>query len=91
MCDASNYALRVVLAQRIDKHPRVIYFASKTLDAAQANYTTIEKELLAVIFALEKFRSYMLGSFVFVFTDHATLKYLLRKAESKPQLIRWML
>ena len=61
------------------------------MDAAQANYTTIKKELLAVVFALEKFTSYLLGSPVVVFTDHAALKYLLKKAESKPQLIRWML
>ncbi|XP_052725953.1 uncharacterized protein LOC128194406 [Vigna angularis] len=46
MCDASNYALGAVLTQKIDKLPRVIYYASRTLDAAQANYTTIEKELL---------------------------------------------
>nr|KYP42601.1 Retrovirus-related Pol polyprotein from transposon 17.6 [Cajanus cajan] len=59
-----------------------------TLDAAQANYTTIEKELLAIVFALDKFRSYFLGSRVIVYTDHATLKYLLKKAESKPRLIR---
>ena len=55
MCDASNYALGAVLAQKIDKLPRVIYYASRTLDAAQANYTTTEKELLAIVFALEKF------------------------------------
>jgi len=55
MCDASNYALGVVLAQKIDKQPRVIYYASRTLDVAQSNYTTTEKELLAVVFALEKF------------------------------------
>jgi len=91
MCDASNYALGVVLAQRIDKQPRVIYYASRTLDAAQSNYTTTEKELLAVVFALEKFRSYLLGSPVVVFTDHVALKYLLKKAKSKPRLIRWML
>jgi len=83
MCDASNYALAVVLAQRIDKQPRVIYYASKTLDVAQANYTITKKELLAVVFALEKFRSYLLGSHIVVFTDHATLKYLLKKAESQ--------
>nr|KYP33012.1 Retrovirus-related Pol polyprotein from transposon opus [Cajanus cajan] len=55
ICDASNYALGAVLAQRVDKLPRVIYYASKTLDAAQENYTTMEKELLAIIFALDKF------------------------------------
>ena len=86
MCDASNYALGVVLAQKIDKLPRVIYDASRTLDAAQANYTTT-----AIAFALEKFCSYLLGTHVIVYTDHAALKYLLKKAESKPRLIRWML
>ena len=91
MCDASNYALGAVLAQRVDKLPRVIYYASRTLDAAQANYTTTEKEFLAIVFALDKFRSYLLGSRVIVYTDHAALKYLLKKAESKPRLIRWML
>jgi len=91
MCDASNYALGVVLAQRIDKRPSVIYYASKTLDVAQDNYITTEKELLAIVFALEKFRSYLLRSLVVVFTDHAALKYLLKKAKSKPRLIRWML
>nr|KYP61762.1 Retrovirus-related Pol polyprotein from transposon opus [Cajanus cajan] len=55
MCDASNYALGAVLAQRVDKLPKVIYYASRTLDAALVNYTTIEKELLAIIFALDKF------------------------------------
>ena len=81
----------VVLAQKIDKLPQVIYYASRTLDAAQANYTTTEKELLAIVFALEKFRSYLLGTRVIVYTDHAALKYLLKKDESKPRLIRWML
>ena len=80
MCDASNYALGAVLAQKIDKLPRVIYYASRTLDATQANYTTTEKELLAIVFALEKFHSYLLGTRVIVYTDHATLKYLLKKA-----------
>nr|KYP31632.1 Transposon Ty3-I Gag-Pol polyprotein [Cajanus cajan] len=91
MCDASIYALGAILAQRVDKFPRVIYYASKTLDAAQANYTTTEKKLLTIIFALDKFRSYLLGSRVIVYIDHATLRYLLKKAESKPRLIRCML
>jgi len=91
MCDASNYALGAILAQKIYKLPRVIYYASRTLDAAQANYTTLENELLAIVFALEKFCSYLLGTRVIVYIDHIALKYLLKKAESKPRLIRWML
>ncbi|KAL0453550.1 UNVERIFIED_CONTAM: Retrovirus-related Pol polyprotein from transposon.6 [Sesamum latifolium] len=51
-----------VLGQRIEKTHHVIYYASKTLDAAQCNYSTTEKELLAIVFALDKFRSYFLGS-----------------------------
>ena len=54
----------------------------------QTNYTTTEKELLAIVFALEKFRSYLLGTRLIVYTDHAALKYLLKKADSKPRLIR---
>ena len=61
MCDASDYAIGAVLGQRKEKKPYVIYYASKTLNSAQMNYSTTEKELLAVVFALEKFRSYLVG------------------------------
>ncbi|CAN6580946.1 unnamed protein product [Malus baccata var. baccata] len=91
MCDASDYALGAVLGQRKDKQPHVIYYASWTLNDAQLNYSTTEKELLAVVFALDKFRSYLLGTKVIIYTDHAALKYLLTKKEAKPRLIRWML
>ena len=80
-----------MLRKREDKKAFVIYYASKTLDFAQANYTTTEKEFLAVVFALEKFRSYIVGSPVTIFTDHAALKYLLSKQDNKPRLIRWIL
>ncbi|CAN6715724.1 unnamed protein product [Malus baccata var. baccata] len=90
MCDASDYALGAVLGQRKDKQPHVIYYASRTLNDAQLNYSTTEKELLAVVFALDKFRSYLIGTKVIVYTDHAVLKYLLTKKEAKPRLIRWM-
>ncbi|KAM0972223.1 hypothetical protein ACFX2K_020165 [Malus domestica] len=79
MCDASDYAVGAVLGQRKDRLPQVIYYASRTLNDAQLNYATTEKELLAVVFALEKFRSYLVGAKVFVYTDHAALKYLLSK------------
>ncbi|KAL0401487.1 UNVERIFIED_CONTAM: Retrovirus-related Pol polyprotein from transposon.6 [Sesamum latifolium] len=91
MCDASNYAVGAVLGQRIEKTHHMIYYASKTLDDAQCNYSTTEKELLAIVFALDKFRSYFLGSKIVVFSDHAALKHLLSKKESKPHLIRWIL
>ncbi|RVW58785.1 Retrovirus-related Pol polyprotein from transposon 17.6 [Vitis vinifera] len=60
MCDASDLAMGAVLGQREDGKPYVIYYASKTLNEAQRNYTTTEKELLAVVFALDKFRAYLI-------------------------------
>ncbi|XP_058211404.1 uncharacterized protein LOC131323568 [Rhododendron vialii] len=91
MCDASDYAVGAVLGQRKDKNPYVIYYASKTLNEAQMNYSTTEKELLAVVFALDKFRSYLVGSPITVYTDHAALKYLFTKQDAKARLIRWIL
>ncbi|CAM8968712.1 unnamed protein product [Rhodiola kirilowii] len=91
MCDASDYAVGAVLRQRDERKPVVIYYASRTLDAAQRNYSTTEKELLAMVFALEKFRSYLLGTKVIVFSDHAAIRYLVTKKEAKPRLIRWIL
>ena len=91
MCNASDYAVGAVLGQRLDKKPTVICHASKTLIEAQINYTTTEKELLAVVYALEKFRPYILESKIIIYTDHAALKYLLSKKEAKPRLIQWVL
>ncbi|CAN6542444.1 unnamed protein product [Malus baccata var. baccata] len=91
MCDALDYAIGAILGQRKNKQPHVIYYASRTLNDAQLNYSTTEKELLDVVFALDKFRSYLLGTKVIIFNDHAALKYLLTKKEAKPRLIRWML
>ena len=91
MCDASDYALGAILGQRRDNMFRAIYYASRTLDNTQQKYTTTKKELLAVVFALDKFRSYLLGSKIVVHTDHAALKYLFVKKDSKPRLMRWIL
>ena len=91
MSDASDYAVGAVLAQRLDKKPTAICYASKTLIKAQINYTTMEKELLVVVYALEKFWPYILGSKIIIYTNHAALKYLLSKKEAKPRLIQWVL
>ncbi|XP_059629212.1 uncharacterized protein LOC132271757, partial [Cornus florida] len=91
ICDASDYAMGAVLGQRMGKLPYAIYYASKTFSGAQLNYSTTEKELRAVVYALDKFRSYLLGSKVVVFSDHTPLRHLLTKRETKPRLIRWIL
>ncbi|CAA6674528.1 unnamed protein product [Spirodela intermedia] len=91
MCDASNYAVGAVLGQTKESKPIVISYASKTISDAQLNYTTTEKELLAVVFSLERFRSYILGAKIIIYTDHAALKYLLNKKDAKPRLLRWIL
>ena len=69
----------------------VIQYASKTLDNAQRNYATTEKEFLAVVFACDKFRPYIVDSKVTIHTDHAAIKYLMEKKDAKPRLIRWVL
>ncbi|GJU15754.1 reverse transcriptase domain-containing protein [Tanacetum coccineum] len=91
MCDASDYAVRAVLGQRIDKHFKPIHYASKTMNEAQENYTMTEKELLAVVFAFNKFRQYLVLSKTIVFIDHSALRYLFMKQDAKPRLIRWIL
>ena len=91
MCDASDFAIGVVFGQREDGKPYVIYYASKTLNEVQRNYTTTEEKFLAIVFALDKFRAYLIGSFIVVFTDHSTLKYLLTKQDAKARLNRWIL
>jgi hypothetical protein len=91
MCDASDYAIRVVLGQSKNKKHYAISYVSKNLTGPQLNYATMEKEFLAVVFAIEKFRSYLVGTKFIVYTDHAALKYLLTKKDAKPCLIRWIL
>ena len=88
MCDASDNAMGAVLGQKAEKVFRAIYYASKTFNEAQENYSTTKKEMLAMVFACEKFRPYILGSHVIIHTDHAAIKYLMAKKEAKPRLIR---
>ncbi|GJV09593.1 reverse transcriptase domain-containing protein [Tanacetum coccineum] len=91
MCDASDYAIGAVLGQRIEKHFRPIHYASKTMTEAESNYTTTEKEMLAVVYAFEKFRSYLIMNKSVVYTDHSALKYLFNKKDAKARLLRWVL
>nr|GEW03801.1 reverse transcriptase domain-containing protein [Tanacetum cinerariifolium] len=91
MCDASDFAVGAVLGQIIEKHFRPIHYASKTMTQAESNYTTTEKEMLAVVYTFEKFRSYLIMNKSIVYTDHSALKYLFFKKDAKARLLRWIL
>nr|GEZ38851.1 reverse transcriptase domain-containing protein [Tanacetum cinerariifolium] len=91
MCDASDFAVGAVLGQRIEKHFRPIHYASKTMTEAESNYTTTKKEMLAVVYAFEKFRSYLIMNKSIVYTNHSALKYLFAKKDGKARLLRWIL
>nr|GFA80124.1 reverse transcriptase domain-containing protein [Tanacetum cinerariifolium] len=91
MCDASDYAVGDVLGQRVEKHFRPIHYASKTMNQAETNYTTTEKEVLVVVYVFENFRSYLIMNKSIVYTDHSALKYLFAKKDAKARLLRWIL
>ncbi|GKF56640.1 reverse transcriptase domain-containing protein [Tanacetum coccineum] len=91
MCDASEFTVGAVLGQRDGKHFHPIYFASKTLNAAQQNYTVTEKELMAVVFAFDKFQRYLILSKTIVYTDHSTLRHLFKNQDAKPRVICWIM
>ncbi|KAA3466733.1 Retrovirus-related Pol polyprotein from transposon 17.6 [Gossypium australe] len=82
MCNASDYAV----GAKMNK----IHYASKMLNSTQCAYTTTEKEMLAIIFACEKFRPYLMVNRAYVYTDRSTLKYVLKKKETKASLMRWV-
>ncbi|GJQ95217.1 reverse transcriptase domain-containing protein [Tanacetum coccineum] len=91
ICDASDFAIGAVLGKRKNKHFQPIHCANKTMTKAQAHYTTTEKELLAVVYAFEKFQSYLILSKSIVYTDHSAIKYLFTKKDAKLRLMRWIL
>ena len=91
MYNASDSAIGALLGQRTGKAAHAIYYASKALNGTQLNYTITENEFLAVIFALEKFRSYLLEDKVIVYSDYTALWHLMTKKDVKPRLIRWIL
>nr|GEZ55172.1 hypothetical protein [Tanacetum cinerariifolium] len=91
MCDASDFAIGVVLGQCQDKHFRPIHYASKTMTEAESNYTTTEKEMLAVVYAFENFQTYLIMNKSIVYTNHFAFKYLFAKKDLKARLLRWVL
>ncbi|GJU54892.1 reverse transcriptase domain-containing protein [Tanacetum coccineum] len=91
MCDASDFAIGAVLGQRKTKQFQPIHYASKTMTEAQIHYTMMEKEMLAVVYAFEKFRPYLVLSKSIVYMDHSALKYLMNKQDAKPRLLWWVL
>nr|GEX26070.1 reverse transcriptase domain-containing protein [Tanacetum cinerariifolium] len=91
MCDASDFAIGAVLGQRHEKHFKPIHYASKMMTDAESNYTTTKKEMLAVVYAFEKFRSYLIMNKSIVHTDYSALKYLFAKKDAKARLLRWVL
>nr|GFB79430.1 reverse transcriptase domain-containing protein [Tanacetum cinerariifolium] len=80
-----------VLGKRHEKHFRPIHYVSKTMTDAESNYTTTEKEMLPVVYAFKKFRSYLIMNKSIVHTDHSALKYLFAKKDAKARLLRWVL
>jgi hypothetical protein len=91
ICDASHYAIGAVLGHSKYKKHYAISYTSKTLTGPQLNYATTEKELLAMVFAIERFRSHLVGAKVIVYTDHVAVKNLLMKKDATPCLIQWIL
>nr|GEW34649.1 reverse transcriptase domain-containing protein [Tanacetum cinerariifolium] len=91
MRDTSDFVIGTVLGQRHEKHFKPIHYASKTMNDVESNYTTTEKEMLVVVYAFEKFRSYLIMNKSIVHTDHFALKYLFAKKDAKARLLRWVL
>lgn len=88
-CDASNYGIGVVLCQGPDEHP--VAFASRKFRGAETRYSTPEKECLAVLFGIHKFRPYVEGYEFSIITDCSSLTYLFRQENPPDRLARWIM
>jgi len=90
--NASNFALGAMLSQNPNKTiDRPIYYANRLMNSAKKNYTTTEKEILAMIYVVKKFRHYLLGNNFTFFVDHQALLYLVNKPIVTSQIARWLL
>ncbi|PKU82287.1 hypothetical protein MA16_Dca017509 [Dendrobium catenatum] len=91
MCNASNIIVGEVLGQKKDKKFHLIFYANKTLNSAQCNYTTTEKGLLVIITTFDKFIPLLIGTNIIIYTNHSAFKYLMTKKDTKPRLVRWII
>jgi hypothetical protein len=89
--DASNTAIGGVLGKKEDQHSYAIYFIRKNLSPTKLNYTVTEKELLAVVHAINKFLHYIAGYEVFVHIDHSAIRFLMNKPITNGRVTRWLL
>lgn len=91
MCDTRDYVVGTISGQWKEKKLNVIYYTRRTLYTTQMNYIPTKKEILVVVFAIDKFRSYLVGAKIIIYTDHVAIRYLLSKKDTKPRLLRWIL
>jgi hypothetical protein len=89
--DASDSSIGVVLGQKENLLTYVIYFISKNLAPVELNYILTEKEFLAMVYVINKFRHYITGYEVFIHTHHSTIKYLMKKPIANGRIARWLL
>ncbi|XP_038904190.1 uncharacterized protein LOC120090536 [Benincasa hispida] len=89
MCDASDVAVWSHAGSEKGKPNNPISYASKTLKECKEHYTTTEKEMLAVVFAIEKFIAYLVSTLATIYTDHFAIKFMMGKKDTKPRLICW--
>ena len=91
MTDASEYGIGAALMQEFDSVLLPIEFASRKLQPREKNYSVVEKEGLALVFAIRKFDKYLFGKEFVIYTDHSALQYINKKKPENSRLLRWAL
>ena len=89
--DASDTTIGGVLGQTEGKSPYAIYFISKNLTPTELNYTVTEKEILVVVYSINKFFHYITGYEVFVHTNHSAIIFLMNKPITNGKVTQWLL
>lgn len=88
--DASNVAIGAVLSQKFPEGEKPITFISRTLTKAEENYATNEKEMLAIIWALDSLRNYVYGAEILIYTDHMPLTFAMSPKNNNNKMKKWM-